>query len=402
MPQVKAEFTLPNSSTRHILELTDQDDLDTVITQFELDLPKANQLGQLKLRELNQIDPKSDPKITGTEFVQALHLLANSKLVKFKYNYFYLAKKQLTPMRIRNIFKEMADVPTEIEIKPFWFYFVRNATLATADDLAETDSNANTDSQAENTKPEKDNLQVAIKNAKKAYKNLLAVRKDVGQAITAKLKLLDQTEAYLASGTDNSFNDSNIDNSSVTDIMPTDNNNSNNQAVNIMSVDSNSNPLTDNKQVIENDNSNNPPKKEVPLSDALLKPLDKAIEFYHKQINELERQARQVNKDYHELANGAKSYQNIMAHADETNISLVKQNEELTDQKIKLADQKQAQAEFLAKNYGQFLNGDQAKLQFLQSFLNNINSPMAQKIIQGKPQKLWNFIKAVCEYDKTT
>lgn len=383
MPQVKAEFTLPNSSTRHILELTDQDDLDTVITQFELDLPKANQLNQLKLRELNQIDPKSDPKITGTEFVQALHLLANSKLVKFKYNYFYLAKKQLTPMRIRNIFKEMADVPTEIEIKPFWFYFVRNATLATADDLAETDSNANTntDSQAENAKLEKDNLQVAIKNAKKAYKDLLVVRKDVGQAIAAKLKLIDQAEAYLAKGTDNNFNDSNIDNSSVT---------------NIMSVDSNSNPLTNNDNQIE------PPKKEVPLSDVLLKPLDKAIEFYHKQINELERQARQVNKDYHELANGAKSYQNIMAHADETNISLVKQNEELTDQKIKLADQKQAQAEFLAKNYGQFLNGDQAKLQFLESFLNNINSPMAQKIICGKPQKLWNFIKAVCEYDKTT
>lgn len=367
MPQVKAEFTLPNSSTRHILELTDQDDLDTVITQFELDLPKANQLNQLKLRELNQIDPKSDPKITGTEFVQALHLLANSKLVKFKYNYFYLAKKQLTPMRIRNIFKEMADVPTEIEIKPFWFYFVRNATLATDDNLTETDSNTdtNTDSQAENVKPEKDNLQVAIKNAKKAYKDLLAVRKDVGQAIGNKLKLIDQ-------------------------------------AVNVMSVDSNSNPLTNNEQVVDNDNQIEPPKKEVPLSDVLLKPLDKAIEFYHKQINELERQARQVNKDYHELANGAKSYQNIMAHADETNISLVKQNEKLTDQKIKLADQKQAQAEFLAKNYGQFLNGDQAKLQFLQSFLNNINSPMAQKIICGKPQKLWNFIKAVCEYDKTT
>lgn len=383
MPQVKAEFTLPNSSTRHILELTDQDDLDTVITQFELDLPKANQLNQLKLRELNQIDPKSDPKITGTEFVQALHLLANSKLVKFKYNYFYLAKKQLTPMRIRNIFKEMADVPTEIEIKPFWFYFVRNATLATADDLAETGSNTdtNTDSQTENAKLEKDNLKIAIKNAKKAYKDLLAVRKDVGQTIGDKLKLIDQTDAYLASGANNSFNDGNIDNSSVT---------------NIMSVDSNSNPLTNNDNQIE------PPKKEVPLSDVLLKPLDKAIEFYHKQINELERQARQVNKDYHELANGAKSYQNIMAHADETNISLVKQNEELTDQKIKLADQKQAQAEFLAKNYGQFLNGDQAKLQFLESFLNNINSPMAQKIICGKPQKLWNFIKAVCEYDKTT
>lgn len=390
MPQVKAEFTLPNSSTRHILELTDQDDLDTVITQFELDLPKANQLSQLKLRELNQIDPKSDPKITGTEFVQALHLLANSKLVKFKYNYFYLAKKQLTPMRIRNIFKEMADVPTEIEIKPFWFYFVRNATLATADDLAETDSNANanTDSQTENAKLEKDNLQVAIKNAKKAYKDLLAVRKDVGQAIAAKLKELDQTDAYLASGTDNSFNDGNIDNSSVTDIMPTASDN-NSQLGNAMPV-------------VANDNQKELSKKEVSLNDVLLKPLDKAIEFYHKQINELERQARQVNKEYHELANGAKSYQNIMAHADETNISLVKQNEELTDQKIKLADQKQAQAEFLAKNYGQFLNGDQAKLQFLQSFLNNINSPMAQKIVQGKPQKLWNFIKAVCEYDKTT
>lgn len=390
MPQVKAEFTLPNSSTRHILELTDQDDLDTVITQFELDLPKANQLSQLKLRELNQIDPKSDPKITGTEFVQALHLLANSKLVKFKYNYFYLAKKQLTPMRIRNIFKEMADVPTEIEIKPFWFYFVRNATLATADDLAETDSNANanTDSQTENAKLEKDNLQVAIKNAKKAYKDLLAVRKDVGQAIAAKLKELDQTDAYLASGTDNSFNDGNIDNSSVTDIMPTASDN-NSQLGNAMPV-------------VANDNQKKLSKKEVSLNDVLLKPLDKAIEFYHKQINELERQARQVNKEYHELANGAKSYQNIMAHADETNISLVKQNEELTDQKIKLADQKQAQAEFLAKNYGQFLNGDQAKLQFLQSFLNNINSPMAQKIVQGKPQKLWNFIKAVCEYDKTT
>lgn len=365
MPQVKAEFTLPNASTRYVLEFTDQDDLDTVITQFELDLPKANQLSKLKLRELNQIDPKSDPKITGTEFVQALHLLADSKLVKFKYNYFYLAKKQLTPIRIRNIFKEMDDVPTEIEIKPFWFYFVRNATLATDDDLLETDSNANTDSQIENAKPEKDNLKIAIKNAKKAYKDLLAVRKDVGQTIDDKLKLIDQAD-------------------------------------NIMSVDSNSNPLTNNEQVVENDNSDTPPKKEVPLSDVLLKPLDKAIEFYHKQINELERQARQVNKDYHELANGAKSYQNIMAHADETNISLVKQNEELTDQKIKLADQKQAQAEFLAKNYGQFLNGDQAKLQFLQSFLNNINSPMAQKIIRGKPQKLWNFIKAVCEYDKTT
>lgn len=389
MPQVKAEFTLPNSSTRHILELTDQDDLDTVITQFELDLPKANQLSQLKLRELNQIDPKSDPKITGTEFVQALHLLANSKLVKFKYNYFYLAKKQLTPMRIRNIFKEMADVPTEIEIKPFWFYFVRNATLATDDDLTETDSNTDThtDSQSESAKLEKDNLKIAIKNAKKAYKDLLTVRKDVGQAIGEKFKLIDQAEAYLAGGANNSFNDGNIDNSSVT---------------NIMSVDSNSNPLTNNEQVVDNDNQIEPPKKEVPLSDVLLKPLDKAIEFYHKQINELERQARQVNKDYHELANGAKSYQNIMAHADETNISLVKQNEELTDQKIKLADQKQAQTEFLAKNYGQFLNGDQAKLQFLQSFLNNINSPMAQKIICGKPQKLWNFIKAVCEYDKTT
>lgn len=388
MPQVKAEFTLPNSSTRHILELTDQDDLDTVITQFELDLPKANQLSQLKLRELNQIDPKSDPKITGTEFVQALHLLANSKLVKFKYNYFYLAKKQLTPMRIRNIFKEMADVPTEIEIKPFWFYFVRNATLATTDDLVETDSNTNTDSQAENAKLEKDNLQVAIKNAKKAYTDLLAVRKDVGQAIAAKLKLIDQAEAYLARGTDNSFNDGNIDNSSVTDIMPTASNN-NSQLGIVMPV-------------VANDNQKELSKKEVPLSDVLLKPLDKAIEFYHKQINELERQVRQVNKEYHELANGAKSYQNIMAHADETNISLVKQNEELTDQKIKLADQKQAQAEFLAKNYGQFLNGDQAKLRFLQSFLNNINSPMAQKIVQGKPQKLWNFIKAVCEYDKTT
>lgn len=389
MPQVKAEFTLPNSSTRHILELTDQDDLDTVITQFELDLPKANQLSQLKLRELNQIDPKSDPKITGTEFVQALHLLANSKLVKFKYNYFYLAKKQLTPMRIRNIFKEMADVPTEIEIKPFWFYFVRNATLATDADLVETNSNTdtNTDSQTENAKLEKDNLKIAIKNAKKAYKDLLAVRKDVGQTIGNKLKLIDQADAYLASGANNNFNDGNIDNSSVT---------------NIMSVDSNSNPLTNNEQVVDNDNQIEPPKKEVPLSDVLLKPLDKAIEFYHKQINELERQARQVNKDYHELANGAKSYQNIMAHADETNISLVKQNEELTDQKIKLADQKQAQTEFLAKNYGQFLNGDQAKLQFLESFLNNINSPMAQKIICGKPQKLWNFIKAVCEYDKTT
>ena len=388
MPQVKAEFTLPNSSTRYILELTDQDDLDTVITQFELDLPKANQLSQLKLRELNQIDPKSDPKITGTEFVQALHLLANSKLVKFKYNYFYLAKKQLTPMRIRNIFKEMADVPTEIEIKPFWFYFVRNATLATNDDLVETDSNTNADSQAENAKPEKDNLQVAIKNAKKAYKDLLVVRKDVGQAIGEKFKLIDQAEAYLASGADNSFNDGNIDNNSATDIMLTASNN-NSQLGTVMPV-------------VANDNQKEPSKKEVPLSDVLLKPLDKAIEFYHKQINELERQARQVNKDYHELANGAKSYQNIMAHADETNISLVKQNEELTDQKIKLADQKQAQAEFLTKNYGQFLNGDQAKLQFLQSFLNNINSPMAQKIVQGKPQKLWNFIKAVCEYDKTT
>ena len=399
MPQVKAEFTLPNASTRYVLEFTDQDDLDTVITQFELDLPKANQLGKLKLRELNQIDPKSDPKITGTEFVQALHLLAKSKLVKFKYNYFYLAKKQLTPIRIRNIFKEMDDVPTEIEIKPFWFYFVRNATLATDDDLAETDSNANVDSQAENAKPEKDNLKIAIKNAKKAYKDLLAVRKDVGQAIGDKLKLIDQAEAYLASGTD--LNDSNTNNNLPIDAIPTENNN-NEQAVNIMPVDSNSNPLTNNEQASKNDNQTDPPKKEIPLSDVLLKPLDKAIEFYHKQINELERQARQVNKDYHELANGAKSYQNIMAHADETNISLVKQNEELTDQKIKLADQKQAQAEFLAKNYGQFLNGDQAKLQFLQSFLNNINSPMAQKIIRGKPQKLWNFIKAVCEYDKTT
>lgn len=399
MPQVKAEFTLPNASTRYVLEFTDQDDLDTVITQFELDLPKANQLGKLKLRELNQIDPKSDPKITGTEFVQALHLLAKSKLVKFKYNYFYLAKKQLTPIRIRNIFKEMDDVPTEIEIKPFWFYFVRNATLATDDDLAETDSNANVDSQAENAKPEKDNLKIAIKNAKKAYKDLLAVRKDVGQAIGDKLKLIDQAEAYLASGTD--LNDSNTNNNLPIDAIPTENNN-NEQAVNIMPVDSNSNPLTNNEQASENDNQTDPPKKEIPLSDVLLKPLDKAIEFYHKQINELERQARQVNKDYHELANGAKSYQNIMAHADETNISLVKQNEKLTDQKIKQADQKQAQAEFLAKNYGQFLNGDQAKLQFLQSFLNNINSPMAQKIIRGKPQKLWNFIKAVCEYDKTT
>lgn len=390
MPQVKAEFTLPNSSTRHILELTDQDDLDTVITQFELDLPKANQLNQLKLRELNQIDPKSDPKITGTEFVQALHLLANSKLVKFKYNYFYLAKKQLTPMRIRNIFKEMADVPTEIEIKPFWFYFVRNATLATDDDLVETNSStdANTDSQTENVKSETDNLQVAIKNTKKAYKDLLAVRKDVGQAIADKLKLIDQAEAYLARGTDNNLSDSNINNSSAIGIIPIESNN-NSQLGNITPV-------------VDNDNQVDSSKKEVPLSDVLLKPLDKAIEFYHKQINELERQARQVNKDDRELANGAKSYQNIMAHADETNISLAKQNEELTDQKIKLGEQKQAQAEFLAKNYGQFLNSDQAKLQFLQSFLNNINSPMAQKIVQGKPQKLWNFIKAVCEYDKTT
>lgn len=47
-----------------------------------------------------------------------------------------------------------------------------------------------------------------------------------------------------------------------------------------MPVDSNSNPLTNNEQVAENDNPDNPPKKEIPLSDVLLKPLDKAIDRF--------------------------------------------------------------------------------------------------------------------------
>lgn len=122
MTTLIANFTPPNSGKRYQFSFDNNTDLDTAITQFRLDLPSKNAFERMRLREMNHIDPKSDPKINGEEFFKALKLLQQEHPLKeAEYECLYLAKKQLSPARIRNVF-DVDQPPIELNYQDFWFY----------------------------------------------------------------------------------------------------------------------------------------------------------------------------------------------------------------------------------------------------------------------------------------
>lgn len=325
MPEVIAEFSLPKSSKRYTLHVTDKDDLETVIKQFKLDLPANADLKTMKLKELNLIKPKSDPVIMANEFIDALVLLYQTQINYPDYGYFYMAKKQLTPIRIRHIFDNLDEVPAEVEIKPFWFYFVKQP------------------------------LQVKHKDKPVAKK--------------AAIKQQGPTLAELDANLTDSLNDVNEQIDKI-------------------------------KQDIANDYYSNSPQYEQ--KQQLVKQVKAAVNKYNSSVNILKAQVKQLDKDKQALMDGAKSYQAIMMHADETNTTLAKEVEQLVDADQQMLDSHEKQQEFLDSHFGKYLTNDTSKLQFLQSLLANINAPMVQQIIHGNPKALWHLVKAVCDYDKTT
>lgn len=122
MTTLVANFTPPNSGKRYEFKLDANTDLDTAIAQFRLDLPSKDAFNRMRLREMNRIDPKSDPKITGADFFAALKLLQQEHPLKeAEYDCLYLAKKQLSPTRIRNVF-DVDQPPIELNYQDFWFY----------------------------------------------------------------------------------------------------------------------------------------------------------------------------------------------------------------------------------------------------------------------------------------
>lgn len=123
-------------------------------------------------------------------------------------------------------------------------------------------------------------------------------------------------------------------------------------------------------------------------------PLNQVQDF-----GELQKRALKLEKAYQDLATGAASYQNIMHHALEDNELLTKQKEDLLLSKKEQEKCQDKMQRFLNLYYARYLVDDQHKIAFLQNLLANLNSPQVQKIIQGKPENLWHFIKAVCNYD---
>ena len=322
MLQTVAEFTKARSNTRYKLEISNKDDLATVITQFKLDLPDKCTLDQIKLRRLNQIDPKSDPVITGTEFVKALKLLKAHPPTSKEFTYFYVAKKQLTSTRLRNIFSNDYDlaenIPVEVEIKPFWFYFT-NTKISNSANESENEDDDKTASQTTNS------ITTIIKKLTQDVKQLNTAQANFKQQIT----------------------------------------NAQNEA-----------SITKNIQDFE-----------------------QLMSTYYSDVNTLKTKANKLNKENIALRDGAKSYQAIVNHSDETNILLTKQNEELTISKQEHDQVRQAQISYLKKHYAKYLNTETNKINFLISILNNLNSPMVLAMTKGQSDKLWNLIKAVCDYD---
>lgn len=123
-------------------------------------------------------------------------------------------------------------------------------------------------------------------------------------------------------------------------------------------------------------------------------PLNEVQDF-----GELQKRALKLEKAYQDLAAGADTYQNIMHHALEDNELLTKQKEDLLLSKKEHEKRQDKMQRFLNLYYARYLVDDQHKITFLQNLLANLNSPQVQKIIQGKPENLWHFVKAVCDYD---
>lgn len=120
-----------------------------------------------------------------------------------------------------------------------------------------------------------------------------------------------------------------------------------------------------------------------------------------KDFNLLQKRALQLEHDYQDIIQGAKSYQDLMAHADEINIQLTKQKDELQTKIDKQQILAKSQQNFIKQHYGMFLQNDTQKLYFLQNLLANVNQPQVQNIIKGDPHRLWNLVKAICNYGQT-
>lgn len=271
MANLIAKFTPANSSKRYAFELAPQGDLNTAIKQFQLDLPSKYQLDDLRLRLLNGVDPKSDPHLSCMEFFKALALLLQKhKLADDEYSQLYVAKKQLTTVRIRNAFKDAPEAATEINFAPYWFYIFKKPLAAHAT-----------------------------------------------KAKTAAADTADDEPAL----------------NEITDFIV------------------------------------------------------------------LQKRALKLEQAYKDLQQGAETYKQLMDHADETNITLTKQLEKLDHDKQKHDALKQKQHDYLKKHYQKYLRNDTQKIAFMINMLQNANQPAVQKLTQGNMQRLWNLIKAVCDYD---
>lgn len=271
MANLIAKFTPKNSSKRYAFELAPQGDLNTAIKQFQLDLPGKYKLDDLHLRLLNGVDPKSDPHLNCMEFFKALVLLFQKhKLKDDEYSQLYVAKKQLTTVRIRNAFKDAPEAAIELSFAPYWFYIFKKPLMANATKTKAADTD-----------------------------------------IAAKEPALNE----------------------ITDFIT------------------------------------------------------------------LQKRALKLEQSYKDLQQGAETYKQLMDHADETNISLTKQLEKLDHDKQKDEALKQKQHDYLKKHYQKYLHNDAQKIAFMINMLQHANQPAVQKLTKGNTQRLWNLIKAVCDYD---
>lgn len=269
MANLIAKFTPSNSSKRYAFELSPKADLKTVIKQFQLDLPGKYDLKDMRLRLLNGIDPKSDPKMNAIDFFKALLLLQSNRALKDdEFNCVYVTKKQLTTIRIRNAFKNKSSDVTEINYQPYWFYIFKEPVTTSK------------------------------------------------TAVAAQAK--EDTEPALVDITD---------------------------------------------------------------------------------FATLQSRALKIEREMQDLQQGAANYKQVMEHADEVNMMLTKQLEDLDHDQQKDDTIKQKQHEFLKKNFENYLQTDSQKMMFIINLLQNPNAPAIQKITKGKTSKLFNLVKAVCDYD---
>lgn len=126
MADLTAEFSPPNSAKRFTFTASSNIALTTAVTQFRFDLPTKYAFKQLRLRQMNQIAVKQDPKLTASEVMAALKEIQQDKLISYNltdhYDCLYLAKTALSKSRLKNAFHDIGY--TEIKLSESYLYLL--------------------------------------------------------------------------------------------------------------------------------------------------------------------------------------------------------------------------------------------------------------------------------------